>query len=305
MLSFIPPQLAKAAADVPAGNEWVFQEKFDGHRAQVVVEAGIVRIFSRTGLDRTPVFRTLVPVIVAEIDCDCVIDGEICAMDETGQSDFGLLCQRLGPGGPFHFKAFDLLALNGDSMLDDTTAARLLALSALLPESGPTISAAERATDGPRLLDEVRTRGGEGIVAKRLTSVYRSDLRTDDWLKIKLVLRQEFIVAGWHEDAAGILQSLVLATWSGHTLVPRGCVGSGFTQHDRRTLRAALRAIETSTAPFNRCSGIRSNVHWAAPHTVVEVKFDEITSNGSVRHPRFLGLRTDKPQGDVVLEAAS
>jgi bifunctional non-homologous end joining protein LigD len=298
---FLPPQLLATVATPPSGPNWLFQPKFDGHRAQIVLRDGRVAIYSRNGHDRTKLFSSIAPSIREAVAVDALLDAEICVEDAEGRADFGLLCQSLGPGGPFCVRAFDLLELRGQYLVDRPTIERLGRLRELLPASG-TISAAETTTDGVGLLKRVRLARGQGIVAKRADAPYRPGERTGDWLKIKLTQRQEFVVAGWHEDTAGKLQSLVLATSSPDGMTFRGCVGTGFSSQQRAELLSAIATHRAEHAPFPRPSGVRHDAKWTAHPLVVDVEYAEITRAGRARHPRFVGVRYDKEPCQVVLE---
>ncbi len=303
VVQFIPPQLAKAAATCPAGDRWLFQPKYDGHRVQVHLTGATAQLMSRRGHDRTALFPRIVPYLHELGIGDAIIDGEVCVMDNSGRSDFGALCKSLGTDATLSFVAFDLLSLNSRDLRALPLVERLRRLSSIIPVNGP-VCVAETTTDGAALLERVRLANGEGIVAKLAAAPYRTGQRSDEWLKIKLKFRQEFTLVGWHEDQNGTMKSVVLATAGKDGFEYRGCVGSGFTRSQRQDLKAAMAGRQSQTAPFPRTGGIRRDVRWTEPCLIAEIEFSEITSAGSVRHPRFLGLRDDKDPSEIILEAS-
>jgi bifunctional non-homologous end joining protein LigD len=305
MSAFVSPQLAQSAKALPAGPAWVFQEKYDGHRAQIAFSESRVTIYSRNGHDRTEVFESLVPDLSRLPAKSFVIDGELCVIGEDGRSDYGRLCAALSAGGPFHLKAFDLLELNGENLCAFPTRSRLNLLDRLLPSARKSLSVAETVSNGDALLAAVRADRREGVIAKRLDAPYRPGERSADWLKIKLSARQAFVIAGWHEDAHGRLQSLILGTMTGGRLQFHGCVGTGFSSEERHTMRERMLACRSARPVFERSGSIRADARWTVPGLVAEIEYAALSANGILRHPRFLGLRTDKAPADVVLTPAA
>lgn len=298
-------QRPSAAAHVPEGSGWLFERKYDGYRAQVVVRNSQVRIFTRTGLDWTREFASVVAAIEALPVKSAVLDGEICVIDGD-RADFSLLSGGLRAGANLTFLAFDLLELNGR----DTRPLPLIERKALLNDVIGNRNPVDQLqlvryieTDGPGLLETMRRQGHEGIVAKRRDSGYRAGV-SSDWRKIKCVDRQEFVVIGWTPDpVSGEVKSLALATFEHEKPVFRGCVGTGFSKADRWQLAETLgplRPCALNMVP--RLPRAPNGIEWVRPVLVAEVRCRGLSRHGIVREPTFLGLRHDKAAKDVRLE---
>lgn len=202
------------------------------------------------------------------------------------------------------YYVFDILHLDGR----DTTPLALRDRKALLERAiefrDPLRLSRHRAADGEAYLAEACRNGWEGLIAKRADSTY-VHRRSRDWLKLKCVARQEFVVGGWTEPQGGRLGlgALLVGVYDDGELRYAGKVGTGFDDETLRDLARRLSSIERTTPPFADPDGIpRKGVHWTSPKLVAEVGFTEWTSDGRLRHPRFLGLRRDKDPKDVVRE---
>jgi bifunctional non-homologous end joining protein LigD len=289
---FIPCQLASTAPRAPIGEGWIFERKHDGYRAQLHFTPTGPRIFSRNGLDWTERFRPLAAAPCTELT-GCVLDGEICAYNAAGQSSFSQLCRQFRDDPALKFHAFDLLVdggidLQGLPLLErKRRLAEELGTHALSP-----LELVRHTIDGASLLAEAQAEGWEGIMAKRDASVYRPGERTDDWRKVKCRNREEFVILGWRPQLDGGVKSIVLASpGPGGTLTPRGSVGSGFSIAERRTLAREFAelggALPATFTPDRAVRGLQ-------PRLFAEIEFLEITAKGSVREPRFLGVRRDR-----------
>jgi bifunctional non-homologous end joining protein LigD len=305
--TFITPQLARAHVTIPSNSGWLFEEKFDGYRAQIRLAPSGVRVLTRNGRDWTDRFVGLTAALAALALGTAVLDGEICAVDDAGRSDFTTLCRNIRTVGyPLTFVAFDLLELEGRSLLGEPLSERKRHLDGLLKGArSPALQLAPFQIDNGRsLLDRMRQLRREGIVAKRIDSPYRPGERNSDWLKIKLQHRQEFVIAGWHADG-GAVRSIILADFEQDALVYRGRVGTGFSVQERRTLHQRLLQIEQSQPPFGKPpKGLGSTARWITPSLLAQVEYAEISPNGSVRCPTFLGLREDKSVDEMLGSAA-
>ncbi|MBH1997657.1 MAG: DNA ligase D [Sphingomonadaceae bacterium] len=311
---FVKPQLATLVDDVPTGNEWLHEIKYDGYRAMIAVKGQTVNLFTRNGLDWTEKFGPLVEAIAALDLPPALIDGEIVAFGDDGNPSFSALQAVLKRGHgaqradtPFQFFAFDLLSLDGMDLKPLTTIERKERLEALLADAQPPIHVADHLIGaGEKLYRSLCEAGQEGIIAKRIAAPYRSD-RTRNWVKVKCTRRQEFVVIGWTKSKAKgrAFSSLLLAQHEGRKLAYKGKVGTGFDTATMDDLAAAMAPLAIDTMPTEVPGAEARSVQWIKPMLVAEVAFAEFTGEGRVRHGSFLGLRTDKPAKSVKPEKAA
>lgn len=305
---FLPPMLASPGAEPFSNPAWIFEPKFDGYRCLAFVEHGEVRLRSRNNKPFDDQFRSLARSLATWDGPDVVLDGEVVAF-EDGRPSFGALQQatdagRVRRGGvtiPVQLFVFDVLHLDGRSTRALPLAARRILLNSLpeLPVDvpiGPMVIG-----QGESLFEELAERGWEGVIAKRADSVYH-DRRTRDWLKVKHVLGQELVVCGFTDPKSGGrtgFGALLLAYYDGDDLVYAGKVGTGFTQAFLESFGARLETLRIEDRPIQRGNLDERHPRWVRPELVVQVGFAEWTSDGRLRHPRFLGLRADKDPRDV------
>jgi DNA ligase D-like protein (predicted ligase) len=298
MADFIAPQLLVATESAPEGNDWCYELKYDGYRAQVHVTARGIKIFTRNGLDWTDRFPHLARELAAVIHVPCVLDGEVYAPDASGRPSFTTLCNHLNGAGRVHFVAFDILEINGTSTLSLPLGLRRQRLTAAVPVSSSIVHLVPQSAESVELCAFARRHGWEGIVAKAVSGVYRPGFRSKDWLKLKLKQRQEFVIAGWRPDPkTGAIKSLVLATVDGGKLTLRGSVGTGFTLDQRRKLPSRFTPVRSRSNVPGRPGFIPLE-----PELIAEIEYLELSGHGIVRQPTFLGLRADKAAADVGLE---
>ena len=298
------PMLATLADEVPVGPGWLYEVKWDGYRALAVVSGGEVTLTSRRGNDLTERFVVVARALERGVRTpDCVLDGEVCALDEDGRSSFSVMQQG---NGPLVYYAFDVLEADGEPLIDLPLEQRRKRLSKLLDRRGSTLRVSEAFEDGLALFDAAKERGLEGIVAKKAESRYQPGKRTRDWLKIKTHQEQEFIVAGYTKGKgrrAGSLGSLVLAVMRHGELSYVGNVGTGFDEAEIERLVGLLRPLERRTAPFRDVPKMpkvrRDDVVWVEPELVAQVEFAEWTHDGRLRAPVYKGLREDKEPSEV------
>lgn len=305
---FVKPQLATLVDDVPTGNDWLHEIKYDGYRAMIAISGSTVKLFTRSGLDWTDKFGPLVEAIAALDLPPALIDGEIVAFGEDGNPSFSALQSVLKRGHgaqradtPFHLFAFDLLSLDGIDLKPLTTIERKERLEALLVDAEPPIHVADHLIgSGEKLLRSMCDAGQEGIIAKRIDAPYRSD-RTRGWVKVKCTRRQEFVIVGWTKSKANgrAFASLLLAQHEGKTLVYKGKVGTGFDASNMDDLAKVMAPLVTDAAPAEVPRAEARGAQWIRPRLVAEVAFAEFTGDGRVRHGSFLGLRTDKSAKSV------
>jgi bifunctional non-homologous end joining protein LigD len=303
--------LATPEADVPAGAGWSFEVKWDGYRALAYLRGGEATLLSRNGNDLTVRFAGVAKALEKAVKTpDCVLDGEVCALDEQGRPSFSAM-QQGKPGTPIVYEVFDVLEVDGDPLVDLPLRERRTRLARLLDRRNATVRLSETFDDGPGLLEAAEQQQLEGIVAKRVDSPYRQAKRTRDWLKIKTHGRQEFVIAGYTKGQGrrtGRFGSLVLGVWRGDDFVYVGNVGTGFTDRVIDELLAKLRPLEQKESPFEVVPKMpkvrRADVVWVKPELVCEVEFVEWTHDGRLRAPSFQGLRDDKQPREVHREEA-
>jgi bifunctional non-homologous end joining protein LigD len=300
------PMLATLAADIPRGIGWTFEVKWDGYRAIATESGGDVTLTSRNGNDLTARFQNVAKEIPKAVKTpDCVLDGEVCALDESGRSSFSAM-QQGKAGTPIVYYAFDLLEIEGESVIDLPLVERRKLLEGLLDRRNKIVRLSETFDDGQALLDAAKQQRLEGIMAKRLDSRYLPGKRTRDWLKIKTHSEQEFVVAGYTKGTgrrASSFGSLVLGYYVSNELVYAGNVGTGFNSKEIEKLLDKLRPFRRDTAPFREVPKMpkvrKSDVIWVEPKLVVEVEFAEWTHDGRLRAPSYKGLREDKSAEEV------
>jgi bifunctional non-homologous end joining protein LigD len=303
------PMLATLERDLPRGEGWLFEVKFDGYRALAYVRGGEAELRSRTGNDLTQRFGGVARAIEAAVRTpDCVLDGEICALDEEGRPSFSAM-QKGETGTPIVYYAFDVLEVERESLLELPLVERHGRLGELVDRRRRGVRVSEFFSDGPALFRAAEEQGLEGVVAKRADSRYQPGRRTRDWLKVKTHGRQEFLVVGYTRGQgrrARAFGALVLAVREGDELAYVGNVGTGFTERTIEQALDRLRPLERKTAPFAEPPKMpkvrQGDVVWVEPRLVVEVEFAEWTHEGRLRAPSFVGLREDKEPEDVQRE---
>jgi len=310
---FSAPQLATLVDSVPDGNGWLHEIKFDGYRALVAVSGGKVRIFTRNGLDWTEKFGPLVRAIAALDLPAALIDGEIVAFGPDGNPSFSALQAVLKRGHgeqredtPFHFFAFDLLALEGMDLKPLGLIERKERLEALMQGARPPIHVADHIIGaGETLYRSMCGAGQEGIISKRVDAPYRKG-RGKSWVKVKCTNRQEFVLIGWAKSSARgrAFRSLLLAQYEDGVLVYKGKVGTGFDLAAMEQLAEAMAPLATDKAPAQVPRAEARGARWIRPKLVAEVAFSEFTGDGRVRHGSFIGLRADKKPEAVTPERA-
>jgi bifunctional non-homologous end joining protein LigD len=300
------PMLATLTEEVPRGAGWVFEVKWDGYRAIATVAGGEATLTSRNGNDLTPRFANVAKEIAKAVKTpDCLVDGEVCALDESGRSSFSAM-QQGKAGTPLVYYAFDVLEIEGESIVDLPLVERRKRLEKLIDKRNRTVRLSEFFDDGAALLEAAKKQQLEGIIAKRLDSRYVEGKRTRDWLKIKTHGEQEFVIAGFTKGTgrrASSFGSLVLGYYQGDELVYAGNVGTGFNSRAIDELLDRLRPLKRSTSPFREVPKMpkvrKSDVIWVEPKLVCQVEFAEWTHDGRLRAPSYKGLREDKAPEDV------
>jgi bifunctional non-homologous end joining protein LigD len=299
-------QKATLVEELPANEKaFRYELKWDGYRILAVKCGGEVRLISRAHQDWTESFRSIATA-VATLDAEeCVIDGEVCALDEHGLPSFQMLQQRQRTPRQLIFAVFDLLWLEGQDVRDRTLEGRRELVERLAGTTrDPSIIVSQQFDDDPaQILATACERGLEGIIAKQRGSKYVG-ARASTWLKIKCKRRQEFAIAGYlpllgHKDAVG---GLVLALHDEAGFYFAGKVGTGFTEKARYELGLLLDRDRVERSKARSVPKFGGLVRHCEPKLVCEVQFAEWTGGGHVRHPSFRGLRADKKPEDCVRE---
>jgi len=314
MPAAITPMKAELADKPPQGDEWLFEVKWDGVRAICFIDKETVRLVSRTGHSCEKQYPEL-SVISHYIAADqAVIDGEIAVLDDKGAAHFELIQPRiaqtdpnavahLARSRPVIYFVFDLLYLDGYDLRQVALAERKRALEAILTPALALRYSQHFPGAGAALLEAAREQGLEGILAKRANSCYESR-RSRDWLKLKIVERQEFVICGFTVGERDPFGALVLGVYEQGKLVWVGNVGTGFDNRTLAFLRQKLDPLVTPESPFPDNPKVAREVIYVQPELVAEVKFANWTGDGKLRAPVYLGLRPDAAARDCVREVA-
>jgi bifunctional non-homologous end joining protein LigD len=298
------PMLASLAERLPIGSGWLYEVKWDGYRVVATISGGDAELASRRGNSLTERFAVVARALPKAVKTsDCVLDGEVCALDENGRASFSAMQQGTGA---LVFYVFDLLELERAPLVDLPFNERRARLADLLDRRSAAVQLSEAFDEGNALLEAAAQQGLEGVIAKRADSTYHPGKRTRDWLKVKTHGRQEFVIAGYTKGKGrrtSTLGALVLAVRRGGELVWVGNCGTGFTEKEIQKLLRRLRPLERATSPFRIVPKMpkvrKGDVVWVTPKLVCEVRFAEWTHDGRLRAPSYQGLREDKAADDV------
>lgn len=296
------PQLATLANKIPKGENWIFEIKYDGYRAFAFAQNGNVNLLSRNGIDFSKKFSKITKEIKKIQRDNFVLDGEIVSFDKNGRSDFSLLQENLKKGKQdFYFVIFDLLALDGQDLRKQELLERKNKLQRLIYDISPLLIYSAHVDKGEESFKFAKENNLEGIIAKIATSQY-SGRRTEDWLKIKCYLRQEFVIAGYTTSSKNqLLSSILVGYYNENKLIYAGKVGTGFDDNEKLSLCKLFEKIKSKTCPFLQ-SIKEKDANWIKPKYVAEIQFAEFTRDNILRQASFLGLREDKNAKDVKLE---
>src|SRR6184192_4287142 len=311
---------ARLAEKPSADGGWSYELKFDGIRLIVVKTDKKVSLLSRNKNELAGRFPEIVEAVRNLPSRECVIDGEVVALDDEGRSSFQLLQAREMEGRklPVYFYAFDLLQLDGKTLIGLSLEARNNVLENLCADAGDPIRySGAIGEEAKPLLKEVKRRGLEGIIGKQRDSVYEPGRRSGAWIKLKCVTEQEFVIGGFTPPAGARKHfgALLVGYYDKGRLRFAGKVGTGFDTDLLRSLHKRMRAEERNSCPFTDLPskqngewvqgitpGEMRKFTWVNPKLVCQVKFAEWTRDGKLRQPVFLGLRRDKDPREVIRE---
>jgi bifunctional non-homologous end joining protein LigD len=296
-------------ADKPFSDpNWIFERKLDGIRCLAIKDPSGVRLMSRTGRLMNQEYPAVVAALESEPSSEFVADGEIVAF-QNGITSFSRLQRRGRERVPVFLYLFDLPSHEGEDLRPLPLRERKARLRRALEFGGPLrFNPHRNGEHGEELYREACRKGLEGVMAKRANSPYRSGGRSRDWLKLKCHAEQELVIGGYTAPKGSRTEfgALLVGYYDDSgTLRYAGKVGTGFDQHELMQLGARLRELEQDESPFESFKPIPPGTHWVHPELVGQIAFAEWTRDGRLRHPRYLGLRDDKPARDVIRERPS
>jgi len=312
MPSALEPMLAVLGNAIPSGTDWLYEVKWDGYRALCFFAEGKVRMVSRRGTKLDKQFARVAEALLPSVKADtAIIDGEIVALDENGKPSFQHLQNLTGFGTkpalkgvappPLNFFAFDLLYLNGYDLRKAALIDRRQLLASILLRSEMVRYSEHFAGKGAELLDAVRAKGLEGIIAKQAQSRYESK-RSSAWIKLKVTTQQDFVICGYILGEREPFGALVLGYYKDEKLVYAGNVGSGFTQQSLKAVFEKIKPLITKKPVLSGVPKDVGEVTWTKPELVCMVKFTSWTGDERLRAPVFLGLRSEVAPEEVVRE---
>jgi bifunctional non-homologous end joining protein LigD len=290
---------------------WIFERKLDGERCLAERTGDGICLRSRTGEHLNGTYPEVVDALAGQACRDFVIDGEVVAF-EGSRTSFARLQRRLGIHDPdrarrtgvrVFYYVFDVLRLDGEDTRGAPLRERKARLRQAIRFGDPLRLVAHRNAAGEDAYRDACRRGWEGVIAKRADAPYRPG-RSSDWLKFKCVAEQEFVIGGYTDPAGSRtgFGALLVGHYDGGRLRYAGKVGTGYSRELLHDLAARLARLERADAPFTGDGLPRRSAHWVEPRLVAQIGYTELTREGRLRHPRFVGLRPDKRAEDVHLE---
>ena len=310
----IAPMMASLATTPPKGDEWLYEIKWDGVRALCFIRDGQAQFLSRNGNRCTQQYPELTVLPHFVNASTAILDGEIAALDDKGRPRFSLIQPRisvsdpnsiahLSRSSPVNLFLFDLIYLDGYDLRRVPLIERKRALSEVVTPGDRIRVSDYFQANGDEMLEAARQNGLEGIIAKRANSKYESR-RGPDWIKVKAVNEQEFVIGGFTSGERQYFGSLVLGVYENGALKHAGQVGTVFNDRSIKEIYDRLAPLITTRSPFAAAikNRLGRDVTWVKPELVASIKYLEFTPEGLLRAPVFIGLRTDKPAAQVVRE---
>ncbi len=302
--------------ELPEGNtDWLYEVKWDGYRVLIIKDGESTRLISRNEKDLTNFYPTIRAAGKRLAAKTAVVDGELVALDAKGLPSFNALQNRsqLPEQHRIAYYAFDLLHLNGRDLTKSPLEERREALPGVIADSGLLISEVLPGAPGD-IVKAVKAMGLEGVVAKRRASAYSPGERSGDWVKVRFVLSQEFVVGGYRPGNNGV-DAILVGVYEDRQLKFAGKIKAGFVPHTRRELARTLKPLQVERCPFPELPDAKhsrwgagvtaedmAEIQWVTPKLVVQISFLEWTEEGRLRHASFVGLRPDKTARTVSRE---
>jgi len=317
---FVEAMKPRLVDSPPTAGDWSYELKFDGIRACAIKDGKKVSLIPRNGNDLRARFPEVADAVKDMPVDECVIDGEVVALDDEGRSSFQLLqgLEMEGRNSPIRFYVFDLMQLNGRNLTGLPLTARKEVLAQVCSGVGEPIRySGEIGGDARALLGEVQRRGLEGLIGKLRDSVYEAGRRSGAWIKLKCLNEQEFVIGGFTppQGARQHFGAILVGYYEKKKLLFAGKVGTGFDTKSLAALHKKLKNEQRPDCPFadlpSKQGGqwvlgitpsMMKKIEWVNPVFVCQVKFAEWTRDGKLRQPVFLGLRDDKRPEKVVRE---
>ena len=308
--TWVPPMLATLTETLPSEGKWIYEPKLDGVRALIYVSGGTVRIYSRNRKPLNGAYPELVEALGPAVRGDAVLDGEIVAFDpDRGVTSFARLQQRMQLRDPIRARRsqvpiflylFDCLFYEGVDLTTLPLVDRKAVLRDVVWFDDPIRFTPHKSSGSAAMLREACDQGAEGILAKRAESRYVS-ARSADWLKLKCVRQQEFVIGGYTapQGSRERLGALLVGYYEGKSLRYAGKVGTGYDRRTLETLHRRLVPLHRDAPPFSEGPAPAGEIQWVTPRLVAQIGFSEWTTAGLLRHPRFIGLRDDKAAREV------
>lgn len=299
----IEPMLATATKNIFNDPAWIYELKWDGYRMIANVKDGNVELYSRNGISFNSKFSRLVRDL-EQIPHNTILDGEVVVVDKKGIPDFQKLQnydeQTLGE---LRYYVFDMLFLNGHSMMDLPLLERKSLIEEVIEDTYHTFYCEHLEGMGKTFFQRAIDAGMEGVIAKKADSVYTPGYRSEKWLKIKEVKSTEAIICGYTQSESAGFRSLILGLFKEDELTYIGNCGSGFSGAKQRDLLKKFKSLETRKSPFEKTINLKGRKPvWLKPELICEVNFTEWTKSGHLRHPVFKGLRADKTLPEITKE---
>jgi bifunctional non-homologous end joining protein LigD len=304
---------AQSVSKLPEGDNWIYELKLDGYRALLLKDRARVQIRSRNDKDLTRRYPTVAAAALRLKADRVVIDGEIVALGPDGKPSFQAL-QHPGsnPDHQIVAYAFDVLHVNGRDITGEPLMKRRVRLQVIVGQGSTIHLSKDLPGTAADVVEAVRAAGLEGVIAKRKDSIYQPGDRSADWVKLKLERQQEFVIGGYRPDGGGGVDALLVGYYEGRDLRFAGKVRAGMVPHTRRDLLNKLKPLKVQECPFVNLPDARSSrwrggvtaaqmseMRWARPELVAQIRFLEWPAEGRLRLAAFLGLREDKAAKEV------